>query len=50
MDIKKIAAIVLIVVLVFNIVFRVMGKIDDLVFWLIILVCFLGSYGVKKLK
>tara|TARA_Y100000310_G_C20525392_1_gene735736 strand:+ start:305 stop:457 length:153 start_codon:yes stop_codon:yes gene_type:complete len=50
MDIKKVAAIVLIVVLVFNIVFRVMGKIDDMIFWTIIVIAFLGSYGVKKLK
>ena len=47
---KKISAIMLIVVLILNLVFFGLSKISTLLFWIIIGLCFAGSYLIKKFK
>jgi hypothetical protein len=48
MQLIKLLAIILIGILVINVILLALGRINPLSFWIITIVCAIGSYKIKK--
>lgn len=46
----KFISIIFIIIALANFVLFVFGKLDEMVFWIIIIVCGLAAYIIKKIK
>ncbi|MFH2020155.1 MAG: hypothetical protein ABIJ34_02010 [archaeon] len=50
MNIKQLLSVLLVIILIFNMILLGIGKINDILFWIIIGLCGLSSFLMKKWK
>ena len=48
MNLLKLLAIILTIILIINIILLALGRINPLSFWIITIFCAIGSYKIKK--